>query len=500
MISPARKPKLMLKLLSLVSILSLTAAGCAAASGQNVDLPAAEVVAVPATPDQAMPTPLSTREPFPPGTLVDYTAQMGDTLPALAAHFNTSVEEIREANPIIPDGATTMPPGLPMQIPIYYEPFWGSPHQILPDSLFINGPAAVGFDPAAYVNEQPGWFKNYSFYLGNRERRGGEIIAYITGNFSISPRLLLALLEYQTGGLTHPEMPEDIEEYPLGYRDQFHQGLARQLIWAANLLNNGFYGWRTGRLEVYSRRDGREQRPDPWQNAATVALQYYYARVLPADAYDYAVSGDGLQATYARLFGDPWQNVQAHIPGSLAAPELRLPFTEGKSWAFTGGPHTGWGQGDPLAALDFAPPSVVGGCRPSDEPVTAVADGIIARTGDAFALLDLDGDGDERTGWVVFYLHLANASLPKVGTLLKTGDPIGLPSCEGGEATGTHVHIARKYNGEWIPADGALAFNLEGWLAKNGSQPYQGFLTRLGKTVRACDCSDLASQLQAGAR
>ena len=69
-------------------------------------------------------------------------------------------------------------------------------------------------------------------------------------------------------------------------------------------------------------------------------------------------------------------------------------------------------------------------------------------------------------------------------------------SCEGGEATGTHVHIARKYNGEWIAAEGALAFNLEGWLAQNGEAPYLGSLTRLGKTIRACECSDAAAQIQ----
>lgn len=31
-----------------------------------------------------------------------------------------------------------------------------------------------------------------------------------------------------------------------------------------------------------------------------------------------------------------------------------------------------------------------------------MADGVIARTGPAIAVLDLDGDGDERTGWVIF--------------------------------------------------------------------------------------------------
>ncbi len=472
-------------------------AGCVAPGGEAAIEPVDTPLPVPATPDQPVPTLLPTREPYPAGTLVDYTAQMGDTLPALAAHFNTTVDEIREANPIIPDGATTMPPGLPMKIPIYYEPFWGSPYQILPDSLFVNGPAQIGFDPVAFVREQPGWFKDYSFYLGNQNRRGGEIVQYISENFSISPRLLLALIEYQTGGLSNAEMPDNVEAYPLGFRDQFHLGLARQLIWAANTLNNGYYGWRTGRLEVYYHRDGREERPDPWQNAASVALHYYYSKILPADAYAYAISGDGFQATYRQLFGDPWENVQPHIPGSLTQPELRLPFAPGETWAFTGGPHTGWGEGDPLAALDFAPPAVVGGCQESDEAVAAVADGVIARVGDASALLDLDGDGDERTGWVVFYLHLANDRLPRVGAALKTGDPIGLPSCEGGEATGTHVHIARKYNGEWIPADGPLAFDLEGWIAANGDQPYEGALKRFSQTVWANANADGVSHIQA---
>jgi LasA protease len=57
------------------------------------------------------------------------------------------------------------------------------------------------------------------------------------------------------------------------------------------------------------------------------------------------------------------------------------------------------------------------------------------------------------------------------------------------------VHIARKYNGEWILADGPLAFNLEGWIASAGSAPYEGALTRNGKVIIACTCSDKNSQL-----
>src|SRR5689334_5266550 len=52
-----------------------------------------------------MPAPPSGRPAYAPGQLVDYTAQDGDTLPALAARFNTTVDQIMKANPIIPADA-----------------------------------------------------------------------------------------------------------------------------------------------------------------------------------------------------------------------------------------------------------------------------------------------------------------------------------------------------------------------------------------------------------
>lgn len=439
-----------------------------------------------------------TRPAFQPGEQVDYIAQTGDTVPALAARFNTTVDEIYAANPIIPASATTMPPGMPMKIPIYYRPLWGSPYQIIPDSLFVNGPDQRGFDVRTFVDQHPGWLKNYTTYIDGKNRRGGEVINFVVDNYSVSPRLLLAITEYMAGGLTQPEPPD--EPYLFGRKDYRKQGYYRQLAWLSDNLNAYYYRWRTGELLQRQLLDGRIERPDPWQNAATVALQSYFASIFPPDRYYQAISSEGLAKTYLELFGDPWDNVQPHIPGSLQQPPFNLPFQNGKIWAYTGGPHNAWGEeASPLAAIDFAPPSVMGGCIATDEWATAVADGVIVRTGTGIAVLDLDGDGDEHTGWVVFYLHLQIGSTPPVGARLKTGDIIGHPSCDGGVSTGTHIHIARKYNGEWILADGPLAFNLEGWLAKNGSEPYQGTLTRNNQTLSACTCSDRSSHIQSQA-
>jgi len=441
-------------------------------------------------------TPNPTRPSYPPGTLVEYIAQSGDTLPALAAHFNSTVAEIREVNPIIPADATTMPPGLPMQIPVYFEAIWSSSFQIIPDIAFVFGPRDTGFDVVSFVNEHPGWLKNSKGTMDLLIRPGAEVVLNISQNFSISPKLLLAILEYQTGALSNPEPPETISDFLLGYKNRSYLGLSQQLVWVANRLNNGYYGWREGSLKTYSHQDGRLERPDPWQNAASAALQYYLSQVLDRDTYTHAISSAGLLETYTQLFGNPWEGDLTLIPGSLRQPDMILPFAPGIAWAYTGGPHTGWGQGAPFAAIDFAPGSIVGGCSISDEPALAVADGVIVRSGNASAVLDLDGDGDERTGWVVFYLHLRNTDLPRVGKQLKQGDIIGYPSCDGGRSTGTHIHIARKYNGEWILAGGAVPFNLEGWVARNGSIDYLGFLEKNGRVLRACVCSDKDSQIK----
>jgi len=492
------KPSVLLIRLIGISLAICMVAACAPMEPSPIYITPFPQTPAPESEPVTEPTPLATRPVYDPGTLVTYAAQSGDTIPALAAHFNTTIPEILEANPEIPQDATTLTPGETLQIPIYYKALWGNPFQILPDALFINGPAQMDFDTRAFVDAHPGWLKDYSVLAGDETRRGGDVVDYVARNYSVSPRLLLALIEFQAQGLSAATIPDDLERYPLGYEDQFHVGLYMQMNWAANLLNNGYYSWRIGEFDTITRLDGSIEHPDPWQNAATVALQNYFAGLLPIEEYQAAIYSEGFYKTYTELFGDPWQNYTDHISGNLQQPELALPFALGKTWTYTGGPHAAWGNGEPLAAIDFAPPAAIGGCAPSTEYVVAVADGQIVRSEPALVLLDLDGDGDERTGWVILYLHLGKTEQIQPGMLVKTGDPIGHPSCEGGSATGTHVHIARKYNGEWIPAAGVTAFNLEGWVADKGSAEYLGTLKKHGRTVDACTCSDPDSQITAG--
>jgi LasA protease len=442
-----------------------------------------------------LPAPTSERPNYAPGELVDYTAQSGDTIPALAKRFNTTEEEIMAANPIIPGDATTMPPGLPMKIPIYFLPLWGPTFQSIPDHAFVNGPSQVGFSTSAFLASTDGWLKTYRGNAGGAMRTGAEIVDYVATNYSISPRLLLALLEYQSGALTQPEFPGG--KYILDLRRNFFEGTYLQLVLAANTLNNGYYTARSGDLTELELLDKTITRPDPWQNAGSVALQYYFSRMYSGDKFFASIGPAGLARVYQDFFGDPWADPTIVMPGSLQQPPLRFPFQPGRVWAYTGGPHTGWGTGEPFAAIDFAPGSDKTGCVnvPADEYATAMADGLIVRSDIDGTVIDLDKDGDERTGWVLYYLHLATSARVHVGKEVRAGEPIGYPSCEGGRVTGTHVHVARKYNGEWVLAAGPLAFNLEGWVAQDGTRAYKGTLKRGALVITACECSDGGSQI-----
>jgi hypothetical protein len=107
----------------------------------------------------------------------------------------------------------------------------------------------------------------------------------------------------------------------------------------------------------------------------------------------------------------------------------------------------------------------------------------------------LDGDGDERTGWVLFFFHIANKDRIVPGVYVEIGDFLGHPSCEGGRSTGTHVHLARKFNGEWIPAGGTLPFVLDGWVVGYGEEAYLGTMQKGSKIIEACTCTSSENQI-----
>jgi hypothetical protein len=382
------------------------------------------------------------------------------------------------------DVPTHTPTTEPTSTPTPTQPGPPSPQHLIPDSEVVFSASAAGFDTAAYLEQANGFLSTYRQYLMiTAWTDAPAVIDMVAIENSVNPRLLIALLEYQCGcvlGMT--EMDPDDFSSAMGAKQAFRQDFYGQLIWAIHELSEGYYGWKDGTLTEISFSDGTILRPPETLNAGSFAVMYMFSLLYEGDAWEQAIDPEnGFAALYRQMFGNPWARsaqIEPLIPQDATQPELTLPFEPGVKWAYTGGPHKSYESNGPNAALDFAPPSEGKGCLPSPEWVTAMAGGLIVRSEMGIVVQDLDGDGSEQTGWNLVYVHIGTDERVPLGTYLKTGEAIGHPSCEGGRATGTHVHVVRKLNGEWIPADGPLPFVMDGWRAHAGEDVYLGTLTR----------------------
>ena len=427
--------------------------------------------------------------------IIVYESQPGDNRRALAVRFGVLPEEITSPD-VLPEEKAMIDPGQVLLIPSRFSET-GPDVKLIPDSELVFSPNAAEFDVIAFADSEGGYLNRYREIVNGFWRTGPEIVERVALNNSINPRILLAVLEFQSGWLTRTTVPEgDAFMFPLDFIDNQHMGLYRQLTWLANELGNGYYGWRDGSLTDVHFQSSTTQRLAPDLNAGTAALQYYFAINRNQLTWERVLNDEGFIATYHSLFGDPWAYEYPLFEPGVEQPPLILPFIPGHVWSFTGGPHGAWERDSAWAALDFAPASSVTGCTVSEDWVVAAAPGLVVRSDNGTVVIDLDGDGREQTGWSLLYLHVYKDDRVEQGTFVVAGDRLGHPSCEGGIATGTHIHIARKYNGEWILADGSLPFNLDGWIARAGSKAYQGALVKEGKEVLACTCASAETLIQ----
>jgi LasA protease len=482
-------------------------------SSQSLPFPTANVTLWPtlaATPAFTQPSPQPSGSPYPffdlqtatlgpgqPGVWVTpdpsaalppyaYWTQSGDTLLALAARFGVVPDQISPSQPLT--GLLT--PGQQLTIPnLLGDPPY--PSALLPDSAIVYSPLAAGFQIDAYIAQAGGYLDTYQEQVDVDEwLTGAEIVRRVALETSVNPQVLLAFLEFRSGWVRgQPADPTQVN-YPIGFYVPEYHGLYLELSLVAKQLNIGYYGWRQGTLTDLIFPDYTRVRVSPALNAGSVALQILTSRFYrqQQDWLEALFGPQGFLALYTDMFGDPWSTaagVEPLFPPGLAQPTLELPFAPGDAWSLTSGPHVAWNTGTPRGALDFAPITGEPPCAVSTAWVIASAPGLVVRTERGVVALDLDGDGLEQTGWVLVYMHIAEQDRVALGTRVQTDAPLGHPSCEGGQAFGTHVHLARKYNGEWLAADGPLPMVLSGWVTHAGEPPYYGTLEKDGQIVTA---------------
>lgn len=441
------------------------------------------------------PTPDPTRAYQAGGVEQVHVVNPGESAAFIAAEFGVPLAEMLAANAMQEGDLLAI--GQELVIPAVTLPF-APAFKLIPDSELVYGPSVVGFDVNATVARFGGYLAGYSEFDDNGvNHTGAEIVQMVAERYSVNPRLLLAVLEHQSGWLAAPQPPEQTLAYPMGRFEDGREGLLKQLSWAANLLNAGFYGWRSEQATTYTLPTGEVLAVAPGMNAGTVGVQRLFGQLQDLPTWTATLSPGGFDRTYATLFGNPFAfTVDPLIPSGLDAPLLEWPWLPGETWYFTGGPHGGWDAGSAWAALDFGPPEDQLGCTPSQAWVRAAAAGRIVRSAEGAVLQDLDGDGFEQTGWTLFYMHVDSDGRVPVGVELGVGDPIGHASCEGGFSNATHLHFARKYNGVWIAADDStLTMQLGGWSTVSAGSEYDGWLARNNVSLEACDCRDVVNAI-----
>jgi LasA protease len=426
-------------------------------------------------------TPHFTQPPviYDPGEFYDYYARPGDTLDGVAGRFGVDPQEISSPQPLLARGF--LPHGQKLLIPNLLDEVT-APDPLLPDSELVYSPSAANFDVESFVRTADGYLSSYQGLVNEELLSGAEIVQKVANDLSVNPRLLLGIIEYRIGWVYGQLESSGDLIYPLGFGIEGRTGLYQELMIAATQLNKAYYGWRQGTFTDIRYNDGTHGRLNPQLSAGSAALQHLFAMFHRPETWQRALYGEeSFPARYRGMLGDYWARAEAVeplIPAELGQPLLELPFVSGELWSMTAGPHEAWNAGTPRGALDFSPTTGGAVCAVSSAWATASAPGMIVRSSHNTVALDLDGDGYEGSGWVLVYLHLAREGLVEEGKRVEQDDPLGHPSCEGGRSTGKHVHLARKYNGEWLPADGPLPFILSGWFAHADDRNYHGTLVR----------------------
>jgi len=175
-----------------------------------------------------------------PEGYVEYVSQSGDTLAAIAAHFGVKITDIESEEPLDPTALINA--GTRLLVRDVLEET--TPSDILfPDAAIVFSPAAVGFDVQAFADSQGGRLSTFTEQMTRGTTPASEIIMQLALEYSINPRIMLAVMEMESGWVRGEPEDDDQAVYPFGYIRRDRGGVYFQTGWAIwQLSEGGRYG------------------------------------------------------------------------------------------------------------------------------------------------------------------------------------------------------------------------------------------------------------------
>jgi hypothetical protein len=197
---------------------------------------------------------------------------------------------------------------------------------IINHDRFFYEPNFASQEIQAYLDTQPGPLKGFRAMVGDRDHSFAEILASQALYFSVNPKVLLALIEQQSGLITNPAPSEDQIKWMLGYRgdDERHAGWFAQLRWARREMHLAQHDFPANPELIYA--DQTHSAPPSTLGVAEYAVARVLAATTSADGLAAKLDGGerSFVATYTRLFGDPREAPTGWPEPS--APFLSLPM------------------------------------------------------------------------------------------------------------------------------------------------------------------------------
>ena len=332
-----------------------------------------------------------------------------------------------------------------------------------------------------FLRASGGDLADLSVTVAGRRQPFAKALLGQTLYYSVSPKIILALIEFQADLVSQPGLPNERYQWAVGNYQEVgkYAGFTAQIRWAVREL-------------FYARRDLPARPPLSFADGTSLDAptslsdaQYVLARVLAptirADRLEAALWQ--FQTVYVRLFGP----LDAMPPAPLGPPTIGLERPLRKIFPVTsffdhGGPFltrntaegitTYWGHTETDMAFaynghdgwDYA-------AAPPDEALSA-ADGTVIFAGiaddncDTLAVI-IDHGADVRT----FYWHLSALAVD-MGQVVRVGDVVGVIG-ESGCAKGPHLHFGVHYAGVSIDPYGWCGQGADPWaLHPAGAKSY----------------------------